>query len=118
MLTLAVLAGNTLLRPLANVINRAPVDEQLAEATYEIRVATGPDKVGEVRDLISEALEKANYPIRRIETEVRSVDSSEIVATLVSTSVDAAELDAVAAALERSPLVSYASWTSEQQDSG
>ena len=117
-LTLAVLAGNTLLRPLANVINRAPVDEQLAEATYEIRVATRPDKVGEVRDLISEALEKANYPIRRIETEVRSVDSSEIVATLVSTSVDAAELDAVAAALERSPLVSYASWTSEQQDSG
>jgi putative Mg2+ transporter-C (MgtC) family protein len=117
-LTLAVLAGNTLLRPLANVINRAPVDEQDAEATYEIRVATRPDKVGQVRDLVSEALEKANYPIRRIEVEERSADSSEIVATLVSTSVDANELNAVANTLERSPLVAYASWTSEQQESG
>jgi putative Mg2+ transporter-C (MgtC) family protein len=117
-LTLAVLAGNTLLRPLANVINRAPVDDQRAEATYEIRVATRPDKVGQVRDLVSDALERANYPIRRIEIEERSADSSEIVATLVSTSVDPDELDAVATTLERSPLVAYASWTSEQEESG
>jgi putative Mg2+ transporter-C (MgtC) family protein len=32
--------------------------------------------------------------------------------TLVSTSVDPAELDAVAIALERSPLVSHATWSS------
>jgi putative Mg2+ transporter-C (MgtC) family protein len=117
-LTLAVLAGNTLLRPLVNVINRSPVDEQVSEATYEMRVATRPDRVGQVRDLVSEALEKANYPIRQIETEERSADSSEVVVTLVSTSVDPDELDAVATALERSPLIAYASWTSESGEQG
>jgi putative Mg2+ transporter-C (MgtC) family protein len=112
-LTLAVLAGNTLLRPLVNVINRAPLDEQLSEATYEVHVVTTPETVGEVRDLLAEALENASYPIRQIEVEERSPDASELIATLVSTSVDPAELDAVANALERSPLVSHATWSSE-----
>src|SRR5271168_4776561 len=48
-LTVAVLAGNTLLRPLANAIDRAPIDEQSSEATYEVHVATRPENVGEVR---------------------------------------------------------------------
>src|ERR1700690_207016 len=39
-LTIAVLAGNTLLRPLVDAINRAPVDEQRSEATYEFHVVT------------------------------------------------------------------------------
>src|SRR3984885_8535881 len=112
-LTLAVLAGNTLLRPLVNVINRTPMDEQLSEATYEVHVVTTPETVGEVRDLLSEALEKASYPIRQIEVEERSPEASELIATLVSTSVDPAELDAVANALERSPLVSHATWSTE-----
>src|SRR3984957_9099137 len=34
-LTVAILAGNTLLRPLVNAINRAPVDELSSEAIYE-----------------------------------------------------------------------------------
>ena len=33
-LTVFVLAGNTLLRPLVNAINRIPLDERSAEATY------------------------------------------------------------------------------------
>src|SRR5271154_4920237 len=54
-----------MLRPLVNVINRAPMDEHLSEATYEVHVVTTPDTVGEVRDLLDEVLEKASYPIRR-----------------------------------------------------
>jgi putative Mg2+ transporter-C (MgtC) family protein len=117
-LTLAVLAGNTLLRPLVNVINRAPLDEQLSEATYEVHVVTTPETVGEVRDLVAETLERANYPIRQIEIEERSPEASELVATLVSTSVDPAELDAVANQLERSPLVSHATWSTESGEQG
>ncbi len=45
----------------------------------------GPESVGEVRDLLTEALEDASYPIRQIEIFERSPDLSEIVATLVST---------------------------------
>jgi hypothetical protein len=40
-LTVAVLAGTTLLRPLVNAINRAPIDERQSEAIYEIHVVTG-----------------------------------------------------------------------------
>ena len=112
-LTLAVLAGNTMLRPLVNVINRAPMDEHLSEATYEVHVVTTPDTVGEVRDLLAAVLEKASYPIRQLEVEERSPKASELLATLVSTSVDPAELDAVATELEKSPLVSYATWSAE-----
>jgi len=115
-LTVAVLAGNTLLRPLVNAINRAPFDEKTSEAIYELHVVTGPDTVGEVRDLLAEALERASYPIRQIEIAERSVDASEIVATLVSTAVDPAEMDAVAHALEQSPLVSFASWSSSSNE--
>ena len=91
----AVLAGNTLLRPLVNCINRASIDERKSEAIYEIHVVTGPETVGEVRDLLAEALEKASYPICQIEVVERSPDATEIVATLVSTAVDPVELDAV-----------------------
>jgi putative Mg2+ transporter-C (MgtC) family protein len=115
-LTVAVLAGNTLLRPLVNAINRAPVDELNSEAIYEIHVVTEPDTVGEARDLLTEALERASYPIRQIEVEDRSPDTTEIIATLVSTAVDPAELDAVASELETSPLVSFASWTSSANE--
>jgi putative Mg2+ transporter-C (MgtC) family protein len=111
-LTVAVLAGNTLLRPLVNAINRSPIDERTSEAIYEAHVVTGPETVGEVRDLLAEVLEKASYPIRQIEVVERSPGATEIIATLVSTAVDPVELDAVAGQLEQSPLVSFASWSS------
>jgi putative Mg2+ transporter-C (MgtC) family protein len=115
-LTFAVLAGNTLLRPLANAIDRAPIHEQSSEATYEVLAAARPEYVGEVRDLLTEALEKASYPIREIEVFERAPEVSEIVATLISTAVDPAELDAVAGVVEQSPHVSYASWSSSSVD--
>jgi hypothetical protein len=115
-LTVAVLAGNTLLRPLVNAINRAPIDERQSEAIYEIHVVTGPENVGAVRDLLAEVLEKASYPIRQIEVVERSPEATEIVATLVSTAVDPVELDGVAGVLEQSPLVSFASWSSSSNE--
>ena len=42
MLTGFVIAGNTLLRPLVNRINRIPLDEQTGEATYEVRISVTP----------------------------------------------------------------------------
>ena len=118
LLTLAVLAGNTLLRPLVNAINRAPVDESLAEATYELWAVTTTDKVGAVRDLVVETLERANYPVGEIEIEPRTEDTSEVVARLIATAVEPGELDAVCAALERAPEISFASWAAQSGESG
>lgn len=116
MLTVLILAGNTLLRPLANAINRAPVDELQSEAIYEVHVVTQPDTVGEVRDLLADTLDKASYPIRQIEVAERSPEATELIATLISTAVDPVELDAVASVLEQSPLVSFASWSSRSNE--
>jgi putative Mg2+ transporter-C (MgtC) family protein len=114
--TLAVLAGNTLLRPLVDAINRAPVNERTSEATYEVHVLTTAAHVGEVRDQLIAALENASYPIREVEVSERSDEVTELAATLVSTAIEPAELDAVAATLEASPLVSYATWSATADD--
>jgi putative Mg2+ transporter-C (MgtC) family protein len=115
-LTVAILAGNTLLRPLVNRINRAPMDERSAEATYEVHVLTRAEHVGEVRDLLAEQLERASYPIKDIEVSEHGEDVTELAATLVSTTVQSAEMDAVVTALEASPLVSHATWSSSATD--
>src|ERR1700751_779603 len=54
LLTLFVLAGNTLLRPLVNAINRAPIDQGGTEAIYEVRMTTTADDLDESRDVLTE----------------------------------------------------------------
>ena len=48
-LTGFVLAGNTLLRPLVNAINRRPIDEGATEAIYEVRITTTADHLDDSR---------------------------------------------------------------------
>jgi putative Mg2+ transporter-C (MgtC) family protein len=110
-LTLFVLAGNTLLRPLVNAINRAPINQGSTEAIYEVRVTTGPDHLDDARELLREALEAANYPASGTEVIEREGGDIEIVATLLGTAADPAELDAIVASLDRNPMVDSASWS-------
>ena len=112
LLTAFVVAGNTLLRPLVNRINRIPLDEQAGEATYEVRLSVSPGEADEARESLIEFLEGAHYPVADVETEERGGEM-EIVATLVATSVVPRELDAVVAALEKLPGVAHATWESE-----
>src|SRR6516164_188366 len=66
-LTGFVLAGNTLLRPLVNAINRAPIDKGATEAIHEVLVTTTAAHLDDARDLVRHRLEAANYPLRDIE---------------------------------------------------
>ena len=116
LLTVAVLCGNTLLRPLINLINRTPIDERRTEATYEVRVTTAAESVAEVREKLVEALEAANYPVSDVEVEERGEEEVEIVAILVSTAIDPKEVEAVTAALEKRPSVKNATWTARTTD--
>jgi putative Mg2+ transporter-C (MgtC) family protein len=109
-LTVFVLAGNTLLRPLVNAIDRIPLNEQTSEATYEIVVTTDAKHAAEVRDFLNERLEATSYPVRETKVVYRSNDNVEIAAMLVSLAVESAELDAVVTALSKQPGVSYATW--------
>jgi putative Mg2+ transporter-C (MgtC) family protein len=116
LLTVAVLAGNTLLRPLINVINRTPIDERRTEATYEVRVTTEAASVVQLRELLVEVLEAANYPVSDVEVEERGEEDVELVATLVSTAIEPEEIEAVIAKLKKHEAVKQASWTVRTTD--
>jgi putative Mg2+ transporter-C (MgtC) family protein len=110
-LTIFVLAGNTLLRPLVNALNRAPISERAMEATYEVRVTTDPDHREAARELLESELETAKYPVREITVTDREPDSVELVATLVATAAEPAELDQIVARLDAASFMEHASWT-------
>jgi putative Mg2+ transporter-C (MgtC) family protein len=109
-LTMFVLAGNTLLRPLVNAINRAPISEHAMEATYEVRATTDADHLEAARELLETQLETAHYPVREIAVVDREPDSVELVATLVASTADPVELDQMTARLSAAPGIQHASW--------
>jgi putative Mg2+ transporter-C (MgtC) family protein len=115
-LTVFVLAGNTLLRPLVNAINRAPIDQGRTEAIYEVHVTTLPEHLDDVRELLRDELEAAHYPPQDVEVIEREQGDIELVADLLSTDADAAELDALTARLESKRHVENASWNLRTQD--
>jgi len=109
-LTCFVLAGNTLLRPLVNAINRAPIDEAGTEALYEFHLRTRPEHRDDARELLRDQLEAADYPAKDIEIDDDKEDEVELVATLLGTSADPDELDAIVRRLKASPIVESVSW--------
>jgi putative Mg2+ transporter-C (MgtC) family protein len=109
-LTLFVLAGNTLLRPLVNAINRIPLNEKTSEATYYFKLAVTPEVLPDMRDRLVEKLEAANYPVADVNVVETGDDFLEIVATLVSTAVDPNELNVVVVDLQHQPGVRHATW--------
>lgn len=115
-LTVFVLAGNTLLRPLVNAINRSPIDSRASEATYEFRLTVDEAALDTMRELLVEKLEAASYPVGDVNVIDRAEGVAEIVATLVSTAVEAKELDAVAAELARHTGVRHATWDVSTKD--
>jgi putative Mg2+ transporter-C (MgtC) family protein len=108
-LTGFVLAGNTLLRPLVNAINRTPINQGATEAICEVRVTTTADHLDDGRELLREQLEAANYPLQSIEVIEREQGKIELVATLLGTAADPRELDDIVSRLDHNPLVENAS---------
>lgn len=110
LVTLFVLAGNTLLRPLVARIERAPVDEATMEARFELRAMTDPEHLASVRRALILRLNAANYPVGDIEVTERGDDVMEVTAVLVSTAVVVAELERVTSEIAALPGVTDASW--------
>ncbi len=108
-----VLAGNTLLRPLVNWVNRRPINTDVTEAKYMVHAICHPRDVSEVRDLLDSELDRASYPIRAVETLSDNDEQVELVAVLVPSMAVDAELDEVVAALESSSLILSSTWSVE-----
>jgi putative Mg2+ transporter-C (MgtC) family protein len=109
-LTAFVLAGNTLLRPLVNVLNRAPIKESAMEAIYDVRATTDHDHLEAARELLETQLEAAHHLVREVTVIDREPGSVELVATLVASVADPAELDRLTTRLETVPFTQHASW--------
>jgi putative Mg2+ transporter-C (MgtC) family protein len=106
-----VLAGNTMLRPMVNWVNRRPIDESTTEAHYRVHATCEGRNVADVRDLLDEVLSRLKYPIREIEVLSDSESQIELAAHLVPTTAHPNELDQAVTELENSPLVLSATWT-------
>ena len=109
------MAGNTFLRPLVSLIERAPIDESATEATFELRITVDQNNRDELRDELIEQLERANYPIQDIE-EIPRENKVELVAILMPSSVIASELDSICSSLQSNHGVNHATWTSKATD--
>ncbi|MGY4803597.1 MgtC/SapB family protein [Teichococcus aerofrigidensis] len=116
LLTLAVLAGNTLLRPLVNRINRIPINERNVEATYQVKALVTRGAMPQLRELLVERLEEAQYPVADVAAEERGADLAEVTATLVATAVEPAELREVIAGLQRQPGIIHVTWDGSVKD--
>jgi putative Mg2+ transporter-C (MgtC) family protein len=113
MLAVFVLAGNTLLRPLVNYVNRRPMNRGQTEAKYQVHAICKPADVNDVRDLLSDALDATHYPVLEFRITTDGDDSADVTATLVPTEADRLELEAVVVWLEKSAKVASATWTVE-----
>ena len=116
LLTVLIIAGNTLLRPLVNAINRIPINEAASEATYEVRLTVDAAATPLARERLVDALEAAQYPVSDVQVIEHGDGPVELVAILVSTAVSADELDAVVARLQRQPGVVHANWEVSTRD--
>lgn len=109
--TLFVLAANTLLRPIVNRINRQPIEGDEVEVTNTVYIIAAKLHQKLVLAHLSRELELANYPIRDLEVHAFGSDDIEIEATLMSTSVNSDELDAILSRMADQPAVKQAFWS-------
>jgi len=116
LITFIIIAGNTILRPVANAIDRIPLDERRSEVSYEVRLTVETSALADLRDLLIEALEAAKYPVGDVEEGTGTDGTSLLVAKLVSTAVNPAELDAVTDRLAAVPGVRHATWESTTEE--
>ena len=113
---LFVLAGNTLLRPLVNSINRRPIDDSGSEVTYTVCVICERNIQKRVVKELESSIESSGYPIGKIELRPFANDSVQIFATLVSTSANSKILDQIATELGNLPQISQAFWSTSTSD--
>jgi len=110
LVTLFILAGNTMLRPVVNFINERPIDTQALEGEFTLRITVKDDAVPAVRNQINNYLSNNKIPVSEIESEEVSDTTTDLVVTLVATSIDTKTLDGALVNLRMQPEVLHASW--------
>ena len=108
--TVFVLAANTLLRPIVNMINREPLDVASVEVTNTVYIIALRDNQKEALRLLRDELRRGNQA-HDLTIHAFGEREVEIEATLASTSVDRDELDAIVKRLAGNSAISQAFWS-------
>lgn len=111
-----VLCANTLLRPIVNRINRAPVNTEMVEATYTVFVIVQKDHQREVLIKLEHELENAQYPTQDLKIHAFGEDAVEIEAVLSATAVDSELMNLVVHRMSQEQFVTQAFWNSNTAD--
>lgn len=109
--TVFVLAANTLLRPLGNLINRQPMDTPDVEVTCTVCVIASLVRQKEAMQALDRTLHAEGHPVQELEVEAFGDDAAKIEARLASTSVDGDKMDALVARLIALDCVDQAYWS-------
>lgn len=84
-----VVASNTLLRPMVNIINRQPLTDERGDATYEICVIALENDQREALTLVKQTLKAENCFMSHLDVEPFGDDDVEITVALIPASVSA-----------------------------
>lgn len=109
--TLFVLAANTLLRPLGNLINRQPMDTPDVEVTCTVCVIASLDRQKEAMRALDRILDADGHPVKEFEVEAFGDDAAKIEAKLAATSIDGDRMDLLVARLAALECVDQAYWS-------
>lgn len=113
---LFVLAGNTLLRPVVNRIDRQPIDTEAVEVTYTFYLVTRQAQRKQALVILEQQFEEAHIPLRDIKVHTFGAEEIEFEAVLLPTSIDGDELDILAERMRKIPYVSQAFWSPSTTD--
>ena len=111
LIALFVLAGNTLLRPVANAVNRLTMEEQTGDFIYTVSVICNTADKKEARSLLQQVLREAGHISDELYAHPRKGADVQIVATLASPLKDSAELDMITQQLLEYGIVTKAFWS-------
>ena len=114
--TIFVLAANTLLRPVVNLINRQPLDMDSVEVTNSVYIITPKHAQKIALKQFIAKLEAAGYQTQDVEVHQFGADDVEIQAVLTASAVDGEQMDALIAEIASGEYVNQAYWSPSTTD--
>lgn len=108
--TIFVLLANTLLRPVANVINRKPITIENVEMTNTLYVITERSQQRKILTVLEEELKQSNILPRTLTVHTFGENEIQIKVILADNTIDTADLDQLVQRLSDLPAVQEIFW--------
>lgn len=111
-----VIIGNTILRCVVHAIDRIPINARISDGTFEVRLVVDKEAVSNLRVLVKDMLEIAQYQVSDIVCFDMSDHRIALVFSVVGTALQKTEVETVLKILERRPDVFHAHWVDKSRE--